>query len=78
MNTGNAIKIFDAGGGLKVTWAVPEKHIINFFGLILTWIQSKCLTICDASLSLATATISNRQYMAGGPINITINIVTIK
>ena len=30
MNTGNAIKIFGAGG-LKVTWAVPEKHIINFF-----------------------------------------------
>ena len=30
MNTENAIKIFDAGG-LKVTWAVPEKHIINFF-----------------------------------------------
>ena len=30
MNTGNAIKIFDAGG-LKVTRAVPEKHIINFF-----------------------------------------------
>ena len=33
MNTGNAIKIFDAGGRLKVTRAVPEKHIINFFGL---------------------------------------------
>ena len=32
MNTGNAIKIIDAGG-LKVTRAVPEKHIINFFGL---------------------------------------------
>ena len=32
VSTGNAIKIFDAGG-LKVTWAVPEKHIINFFGL---------------------------------------------
>ena len=30
MNTGNAIKIFGAGG-LKVTCAVPEKHIINFF-----------------------------------------------
>ena len=30
MNTENAIKIFDAGG-LKVTRAVPEKHIINFF-----------------------------------------------
>ena len=30
MNTGNAIKIFGAGG-LKVTRAVPEKHIINYF-----------------------------------------------
>ena len=30
VNTGNAIKIFDAGG-LKVTRAVPEKQIINFF-----------------------------------------------
>ena len=30
MNTENAMKIFDAVG-LKVTWAVPEKHIINFF-----------------------------------------------
>ena len=30
VNTGNAIKIFDAGG-LKVMRAVPEKHIINFF-----------------------------------------------
>ena len=30
MNTGNAIKIFDAGG-LNVMRAVPEKHIINFF-----------------------------------------------
>ena len=30
MNTVNAIKIFGAGG-LKVTPAVPEKHIINFF-----------------------------------------------
>ena len=30
MSTGNAIKIFDAGG-LKVTRAVPEKHIIHFF-----------------------------------------------
>ena len=29
VNTRNAIKIFNAG--LKVTWAVPEKHIINFF-----------------------------------------------
>ena len=29
VNTGNAIKIFDAGG-LKVKRAVPEKHIINF------------------------------------------------
>ena len=29
VNTGNAMKIFDAGG-LKVTRAVPEKHIINF------------------------------------------------
>ena len=28
----NAIKIFDAGG-LEVKWAVPEKHIINFYGL---------------------------------------------
>ena len=34
MNTGNAIKIFDAGG-LKVTRAVAEKHINNFFGLNL-------------------------------------------
>ena len=34
VNTGNAIKIFDAGG-LMVTRAVPEKHIINFFGLNL-------------------------------------------
>ena len=32
MNIGNAIKIFGAGG-LKVTWGVPEKHIIYFFGL---------------------------------------------
>ena len=32
MNTGNAIKIFGAGG-LKVTRVVPEKHIIIFFGL---------------------------------------------
>ena len=32
MNTGNAIKILGAGG-LKMTRAVPEKHIINFFGL---------------------------------------------
>ena len=31
VNTANAIKNFDAGG-LKVTRAVPEKHIINFFG----------------------------------------------
>ena len=30
VNTGKAIKIFDAGG-LKVTQAVHEKHIINFF-----------------------------------------------
>ena len=30
MNTGNAIKNFGAGG-LEVTRAVPEKHIINFF-----------------------------------------------
>ena len=30
MNIGNAIEIFGAGG-LKVTRAVPEKHIINFF-----------------------------------------------
>ena len=30
MNTGNGIQIFDAGG-LKVTQAVPEKHIINFW-----------------------------------------------
>ena len=30
VNIENAIKIFDAGG-LKVTRAVPEKHIINFF-----------------------------------------------
>ena len=30
VNTGNAIKIFDPGG-LKVTQAAPEKHIINFF-----------------------------------------------
>ena len=30
MNTGNAIEIFD--GGVKVKQAVPEKHIINFFG----------------------------------------------
>ena len=37
MNTGNAIKIFDAGG-LKVTRAVPEKHIINFF-----WPNHSCL-----------------------------------
>ena len=29
VNTGNAIKIFDVD--LKVTRAVPEKHIINFF-----------------------------------------------
>ena len=32
MNTGNVIKIFDAGR-LKVTRAMPEKHINNFFGL---------------------------------------------
>ena len=32
-NTGNGINIFDAGE-LKVTWAVPEKHKINFFGLM--------------------------------------------
>ena len=35
VNTGNAIKNFDAGG-LKVTRAVPEKHIINFFWPNLT------------------------------------------
>ena len=29
VNTANAIKILD--GGLKVTRAVPEKHLINFF-----------------------------------------------
>ena len=46
MNTGNAIKIFDAGG-LKVKRAVPEKHIINFFGLkqeFLCMIQIKNLS----------------------------------
>ena len=32
MNTGNGI-IFFAAGGLKVMWAGPEKHIMNFFGL---------------------------------------------
>ena len=32
VNTRNGIKIFDAEG-LKVMCAVPEKHIINFFGL---------------------------------------------
>ena len=32
VSTEKAIKIFDAGG-LKVMWEVPEKHIINFFGL---------------------------------------------
>ena len=32
VNTGNAIKTFDAGG-LKVTRAVPEKNIFSFFGL---------------------------------------------
>ena len=34
MNTGNAIKIFDVGG-LKVTRAVPEKHIINYIYQII-------------------------------------------
>ena len=33
VNTGNGINIFDAGG-LKVMRAMPEKHLINFFGLI--------------------------------------------
>ena len=32
VNTGNAIKSFDAGG-LKVMQAVHKKNIINFFGL---------------------------------------------
>ena len=39
MNTGNAIKIFDAGR-LKVTRAVPEKHIINFFGLNIIYLHN--------------------------------------
>ena len=40
MNTGNAIKIFDARG-LKVMRAVPEKHIINIFGpkIILFYVK---------------------------------------
>ena len=33
VNTGNALKSFDAGGGLKLMLVVPEKHITNFFGL---------------------------------------------
>ena len=46
MNTGNATKIFDAGG-LKVTLAVPEKHIINFFWPICIKLHedmTKCLS----------------------------------
>ena len=40
----NAIKIFDAGG-LKVTRAVPEKHIINFL-----WPNSLYCGKCDLDL----------------------------
>ena len=36
MNKEIAIKIFDAGC-LKVMRAVPEKHIINFFGLSVSF-----------------------------------------
>ena len=32
VNTGNAIKFFYSGG-LQLTRVVPEKHVINFFGL---------------------------------------------
>ena len=34
LSTGKSINIFETGG-LKVTQAVPEKHIINFFASIL-------------------------------------------
>ena len=33
LNTGNAIKIFDAG--LKMMQDVPEKHVFNFLALRL-------------------------------------------
>ena len=41
MNTGNAIKTLDAGK-LKVMRAVPEKHIINFFGLSGNFLKEHC------------------------------------
>ena len=34
VNTGNAINIFDAG--VEDDMGVPEKHIIDFFGLMYT------------------------------------------
>ena len=51
MKTGNAIKIFYAGG-LKVTWAVPEKRIINFFGVITVFVTLSCIYILNHMTAL--------------------------
>ena len=37
-------------GGLKVTWTVSEKHIINFFGLICT-LENKMCYYCTLKLN---------------------------
>ena len=64
MNTGNAIIIFDAGG-LKVTQAVPVKHIIDFFGLTISVVQSDgqqienvIFAFCNTEIYTCSAAIS--------------------
>ena len=42
MNTGNARQIFDVGQ-LKVMRAVPENHLINFFGVMFVLTDSMLL-----------------------------------
>ena len=40
INTRNTIKVLDAGA-LKVMQAVPEKHIISFFGLTVIYYRNR-------------------------------------
>ena len=57
VNTENELKTFDAGG-LKVTRAVPEKHINNFFW---PYDNFRFGNLDDKNYSIATFIISN-QY----------------
>ena len=68
MNLENSIKIFDVG--VKATPAVPEKHIINFFGLIIcNKYEFDILIICGSygGHKRHTTTMDNDTGMAQAP-----------